>query len=74
MVLLDFILLLFFFCILCVGVGLVRLGFEFKTLCLQTGTCKAGNALLEPYLQSIFLCLFWRWDLINYLPGLASNQ
>jgi hypothetical protein len=29
--------------------------------------------LLEQKLQSILLCLFWRWGLANYLPGLASN-
>jgi hypothetical protein len=28
---------------------------------------------LEPQLQSIFFYLFWRWDLRNYLLGLASN-
>jgi hypothetical protein len=33
--------------------------------------CKAGALLLEPHLQSILLWLFWRWDLANYLPGLA---
>jgi hypothetical protein len=33
-----------------------------------------GALLLEPHLQSILLWLFWRWDLENYLPGLASNQ
>jgi hypothetical protein len=34
-------------------------------------TCKAGNLLLEPHLQSILRWLFWRWGLLNYLPRLA---
>jgi hypothetical protein len=43
------------------------MGFEFNvTLAKQT-------LLLEPYLRSILLWLFWRWDLKNFLPGLASN-
>jgi hypothetical protein len=29
-------------------------------------TCKAGALLLKPHLQSILLCLFWRWGLENY--------
>jgi hypothetical protein len=33
----------------------------------------SGTLLLEPHLQSIFLWLFWRYGLKNYLPGLASN-
>jgi hypothetical protein len=33
--------------------------------------CKA--LLLEPHLESILLWLFWRWSLVNYLPGLALN-
>jgi hypothetical protein len=28
---------------------------------------------LEPHLQSILLCLFWRWGLANSLPWQASN-
>jgi hypothetical protein len=37
-------------------------------------TCKACTLPLEPHLQSIFLCLFWRWSLSIYLPGLALNH
>jgi hypothetical protein len=29
---------------------------------------------LEPHLQSILLRLFWRWGLMNYLPGLVSSH
>jgi hypothetical protein len=29
--------------------------------------------MLEPDLQFIFLWLFWKEELVNYLPGLASN-
>jgi hypothetical protein len=36
--------------------------------------CKAGALPLKPHLQSIVLWLFWRWGLLNYLPGLASNH
>jgi hypothetical protein len=36
-------------------------------------TCKAGALPLEPHIQFIVLWLFWRWDLTNYLYGLASN-
>jgi hypothetical protein len=32
---------------------------------------KAGALLLEPYLHSILLWLFWRWGLTNYLLGPA---
>jgi hypothetical protein len=28
----------------------------------------------EPHPQSIFLWLFWRWGLVNYLPGLALKH
>jgi hypothetical protein len=45
-----------------------------------TGVCnqdfalaKQGSLPLEPHLQSILLCLFWRWGLMNYLPGLTLN-
>jgi hypothetical protein len=44
------------------------LGFELRAL------CKAGTLQLEPHLQPILLWLFWRWDFVNYLPGLASNH
>jgi hypothetical protein len=37
------------------GTGVLNSGFH---------TCKAGG--LEPYLQSILLWLFWRWDLMNF--------
>jgi hypothetical protein len=37
-------------------------------------TCKAGALPLEPHLQSILLCLFWRWGLANFLSSLASNH
>jgi hypothetical protein len=33
----------------------------------------AGALLLESCLQSILLWLFWKWGLLNYLPGLALN-
>jgi hypothetical protein len=33
--------------------------------------CKAGTLLFEPHLQSILLCLFWIWDLENYLPRIS---
>jgi hypothetical protein len=36
--------------------------------------CKVGTVLLEPHLQPILLQLFWRWNLKDYLPGLASNH
>jgi hypothetical protein len=37
-------------------------------------TCKAGALPLEPHLQSILFCLFWRWGgLSNYFPGRALN-
>jgi hypothetical protein len=49
---------------------LMGLGFE---LSASIHTCKAGALLLKPHLQSILLWLFWRWDLVNYLPRLASN-
>jgi hypothetical protein len=35
--------------------------------------CEAGTLPLEPHLQSIFIWLFQRWGLLNYLPGLATN-
>jgi hypothetical protein len=43
---------------------------------VDSGLCayKAGTLLLEPHLQSIWLRLFWRWSLVNYLPGLALNH
>jgi hypothetical protein len=49
--------------------------FFFMDLGLNSGLCdcKAGTLPLEPHLQSIFLWLFWRWGLTNYLHGLASN-
>jgi hypothetical protein len=31
--------------------------------------CKAGALPFEPHLQPILLWLFWRWGLVNYLPG-----
>jgi hypothetical protein len=43
----------------CVWGGDWNLGFEFRA------SCKAGTLLLEPYLQSILVWLFWRWDLEN---------
>jgi hypothetical protein len=36
--------------------------------------CKTGTPLLEPRLQSILPWLFWKWDLSNYLSGLALNH
>jgi hypothetical protein len=35
-----------------------------------------GFALpLESHLQSILLCfIFWRWVLLNYMPGPVSNH
>jgi hypothetical protein len=43
---------------------------------LNSGLCiyKAGALLLEPHLKFILLWLFWRWSLLNYLLGLASNS
>jgi hypothetical protein len=32
---------------------------------------KASALLLKPSLWSILLWLFWRWGLMNYLPGLV---
>jgi hypothetical protein len=48
---------------------LAELGFELRGSCLQTGALP-----LVLSLQSILLWLFWRWGLLNYLPGLASND
>jgi hypothetical protein len=47
---------------------LVGLGFELRALHLQS-KC----SVLETHFQTILLWLFWRWDLANYLPGLALN-
>jgi hypothetical protein len=33
--------------------------------------CKADTLPLDPHLQFILLCLFWRCDLANHLSGLA---
>jgi hypothetical protein len=57
----------FFFCLF--GV-LVALGFELSVPRLQS---RRVALLLEPHLQFILLWLFWRWDLLSYLPRLASN-
>jgi hypothetical protein len=32
------------------------------------------SGTLEPHFQSILLWLVWRFGLLNYLPGLASNH
>jgi hypothetical protein len=45
-----------------------ELGFELRTSHLQTGIPP-----LEPYLQLIFLWLFWRWGPVNYLSRLTSS-
>jgi hypothetical protein len=37
-------------------------------------TCKAGALPLEPHLQSIWLWLFWGWDLSNCLPCWYLNS
>jgi hypothetical protein len=43
-------------------------------LCVcKAGIGKACILPLESYLQSSSLWLFWRWGLVNYLSGLASN-
>jgi hypothetical protein len=42
------------------------------SLNLGLGACKA-DALLQPHLQSILLCLFWRWGLADHFIELASN-
>jgi hypothetical protein len=42
----------------------VELGFELRPSC---------TVLLEPHLQNILFWLIWKWGLLNYLPGLASN-
>jgi hypothetical protein len=34
---------------------------------------KTGALLLQPHLQSVLLWLFWRWDMMIYLPRLALN-
>jgi hypothetical protein len=34
---------------------------------------KAGALQIELCLQPMLLCLFWRWGLMNYFPGLALN-
>jgi hypothetical protein len=46
----------------------------FVGLVLNSGlhACKAETTL-EPHFQSILLWLFWRWNLENSLPWLASN-
>jgi hypothetical protein len=46
------------------------LGFE-----LGASHLKSGAVLLEPHLQSILLCIFWRWGLEtpSYLPRVSSN-
>jgi hypothetical protein len=35
--------------------------------------CKADALLPETHHLSFLLWLFWRWDVVNYLPGLTSN-
>jgi hypothetical protein len=45
------------------------LGFELRASYLQS-----THSTTWPHLQSILLWLFWRWDLVNYLPRLASNR
>jgi hypothetical protein len=55
-----------FFLFVGLSLFLVGLRFELRALHLQ-------NRPLEPHLQSILLWLFWRWDLVNYLPWLALN-
>jgi hypothetical protein len=48
---------------------LIGLVFELRTSC-----CQAGTLLLEPYLQSILLWLFWRWRSHElFEPWLAST-
>jgi hypothetical protein len=39
----------------------------------KAGTSKSKGLQLEPHIQSILLWLFWRWDLVNYLPRMALN-
>jgi hypothetical protein len=34
---------------------------------------KAGTLPLDSHLQSVLLCLFWRWGFLNYFPGLAQT-
>jgi hypothetical protein len=51
------------------GVFLTVLGFYSRLR-----ACKAGALPLEPHLQSILLCLFWRWGLSCYFPRLAENR
>jgi hypothetical protein len=34
--------------------------------------CKTGTLPLEPHLQSIFLCLFWRWGLAHAVLYIGS--
>jgi hypothetical protein len=37
-------------------------------------TWKASILLLEPYLQSILLWLFWRWGLVSYFSGCSQTS
>jgi hypothetical protein len=50
--------------------------FFFVGLSLNSGlhAFKAVTLLLETCLQSILLCLFYIWGLMNYFLGLASNH
>jgi hypothetical protein len=35
---------------------------------------QSRHFIFEPELQCIFLWLFWRWGLMNYLPWLFLNS
>jgi hypothetical protein len=60
--------------------GTLGMGYVFSILGwdwdlnLGLQACKAGTLPLETHFQSILLWLVWRWGLLNYLPGLASNR
>jgi hypothetical protein len=47
--------------------------FRFLRVWTQLHAYKAGTLALEPCLQPVLLWLCRKWDLVNYLPGLASN-
>jgi hypothetical protein len=35
---------------------------------------KSRCSTIGPHLQSTLLCLFWKWNLTNYVPRLASPR
>jgi hypothetical protein len=63
------------YCCLMASISLWTWNFLIMSRGLNSGlhTWKACVLSLEPHLQSICLCLFWRWSLANHLPRLSSN-